>query len=200
MSNLDKIEKIKILRETTNLGYLDCKNALEQSSFDQTEALLLLRTQGKLVSDSKKERKVSEGRVSSYIHGDGRIGVLLQVDCESDFVAKNEHFKQFMLDFSLQIAATNPKFLDKTDVPNETLTKEQAYYRAQAESSKKPANIVEKIVAGQLEKYFASNCLLQQQWVKDPTRKMQDLLHDMIQQTGENIRVTRFARFEAGSI
>ena len=194
-----KIEMIKALRETTGVSMGKCKDALEATGYDQARALLLLKEWGDADASARRERKVAEGRVASYIHGEGRVGVLLQVDCESDFVAKGQEFRTFMHEVCLQVAAMNPQFVDRAAIPAERMLQERTALRARALASGKPEAFIDRIVSGQIDKMCAQVCLLEQPWVKDPTRTIGDLLNDLIQVTGENVRVSRFSRFEAGA-
>lgn len=197
---MSKIEQIKELRELTGVSLGVCKDALEKSGFDRAKAILLLKEWGTLEAANRRERKVAEGRVYSYIHGEGRVGVLLQVDCETDFVAKGQDFKDFMHEVSLQVAAMNPSYVDRTGVPPELVASESGALTARARAAGKPEAMMERIISGQLDKWYAQVCLLDQAWVKDPSRKVRDLLNDLIQKTGENVRVNRFVRYEAGTV
>lgn len=197
----EKTKQIKALRELTNVSMSVCKDALEKTDYDQIKALSFLKELGVLDANRRRERKVAEGRVISYIHGPGRIGVLLQVDCESDFVAKCSDFEVFMHEVCLQIAAANPAYIDVSDVENDRIEAEKAAFMQAANVGKpKPPAILEKIVAGKIDKWFAQVVLLEQPWVKDQTKKIRDLLNELIQKTGENIKISRFARFEAGAL
>lgn len=192
------LEKIKELRALTGCGVSDCKVALERTG-DVQSAITELRKMGANGIDRRDHRKCSEGIVYSYIHAEGRIGVLLQVDCESDFVARSDDFRTFVHELSLQVVGARPICVSRSDIPTEKLRLETQLLMDQATTLNKPDAIVEKMVNGRLEKWFADICLLDQPWVKDGSRKMQDLLNDIRQKTGENIIIKRFARFEAGS-
>lgn len=193
------ITKIKELRDSTGISVGECKSALEESGGDLDAAMDVLRKRGVMGASRRSERICSEGLVTSYVHTGGRVGVLLQVNCESDFVARGDDFKQFMHEVCLQIASMRPLCVSRDDIPEEKVEKETRILMEQASELKKPINIQERMVKGQLEKWFAEICLLDQTWVKDPSRKIGDLLTDLIQKTGENVVIRRFARFEAGS-
>ncbi len=194
----DKIKLIKELRERTGLGLAACRDALDVSQFDIQRAIDFMRKTGLIAAESRTQRKTSEGRVQSYIHGEGRVGVLLQVDCETDFVARTEEFKTFMHELCLQIASMAPKYISRESIPADVLLKEMDACALRARESGKKEAFLSKIVAGQIEKWYAQVCLLDQAWVKDKDKKVNDLLVELIQKTGENVRVTKFARFEAG--
>jgi elongation factor Ts len=193
-----KIEQIKALREMTGVSMSLCKDVLEKSGYDQGNALLLLRELGSIGAQAKRERKLSEGRVGSYIHGEGRIGVLLQVDCETDFVARSDDFKDFMHEVMLQIAALDPQYVDRNSIPSDVVERERAALLSKAVISGKPESMLSKIVDGQMEKLYSQICLIDQQWVKDQSKKIGTLLTDLVQKTGENIVISRFSRFGAG--
>jgi elongation factor Ts len=189
---------IKELRERTQAGIADCKKALEACDGDMDKAADYLREKGLSATAKKAGRIASEGVVESYIHGNGRIGVLVEVNCETDFVARNEVFKSFVRDIAMHIAASNPLYVAQEDVPADALEKEAAVLRAQALNEGKPEKIVDKIVAGRISKYYEENCLLEQSYVKDPERKVKDLLADKVATLGENIKIRRFVRYEMG--
>jgi elongation factor Ts len=190
--------QVKELREKTGAGMLDCKKALEEAGGDMTRAAEILREKGLAAAASKAGRAATEGLVESYIHGEGRIGVLVEVNCETDFVAKTDNFKRFVRDIAMQIAAAAPKYVSKEEVPEEELNKEREILRAQALNEGKPEKIVEKMVEGRLAKYYTEVCLLEQPFIKDPDQTVSQLLNSMIAQIGENITIRRFARFELG--
>jgi len=190
--------QVKELRELTGAGMLDCKKALEDANGDMEKAKDLLRERGLAAAAKKAGRLASEGLVESYIHGGGRIGVLVEVNCETDFVAKTDAFREFVKDIAMQIAASNPKYVRREDVPEEELERERAVLRNQALNEGKPEKIVEKMVEGRLNKYFEENCLLEQAFIKDPDKTVQQLLQEKIAAIGENISIRRFARFELG--
>ena len=191
-------QMVKELRERTSAGMMDCKRALEATNGDMEKAIDELRTKG-LAKAAKRAGKVaSEGTVISYIHGAGRIGVLVEVNCETDFVAKTEDFKQLAYDIAMQIAAANPQYISREAVPVETLEREKEVLKAQALEEGKPEKVIEKMVEGRLEKYFKENCLLEQQFIKDTDISVQELIHEKVAKMGENISVRRFARYEVG--
>jgi len=190
--------EVKELREKTGAGMLDCKKALEEANGDMTRAMEILREKGLAAAAKKAGRITTEGLVESYIHGGGRIGVLVEVNCETDFVAKTDQFREFVRDIAMHIAASNPKYIRREDVPQEVLDKEREILRAQALNEGKPEKVVDKIVEGRIAKYFEENCLLEQQFVKDPDKTIQELLNEKISTIGENITIRRFARFELG--
>lgn len=186
------------LRTRTGAGLMDCKKALVETDGDMDAAAEILRKKGAATRDKKAGRSASQGTVASYIHMGGRIGVLVEVNCESDFVAKNELFQTFARDVAMHIAAAAPRFITREEVPAEEVAKEAEIVRAQSEG--KPAAAIEKIVAGKLEKFYGEICLLDQTYVKDPTGKktINDLITEQITKTGENIRISRFARYQIG--
>jgi len=190
--------EVKELREKTGAGMLDCKKALEEANGDMTRAAEILREKGLAAAAKKAGRIATEGLVESYIHGGGRIGVLVEVNCETDFVGKTEQFREFVRDIAMHIAASNPKYIRREDVPQEDLDKEREILRTQALNEGKPEKVVEKIVEGRISKFFEENCLLEQPFVKDPDKTVQELLHEKISTIGENISIRRFARFELG--
>lgn len=191
-------KSVKELRERTQAGLADCKKALEACGGDMDKAADYLREKGLSTAGKKAGRIASEGVVESYIHGNGRIGVLVEVNCETDFVARNEVFKSFVRDVAMQIAAASPLYVAQEDVPADALDKEAAILRAQALNEGKPEKIVDKIVAGRISKYYDDYCLLEQSFVKDPDRKVKDILTEKIATLGENIKIRRFVRFEMG--
>jgi len=190
--------QVKELREKTGAGMLDCKKALEEAGGDMTRAAEILREKGLSAAASKAGRAATEGLVESYIHGEGRIGVLVEVNCETDFVAKTDNFRRFVRDIAMQIAAAAPKYVNKEDVPEEELNKEREILRAQALNEGKPEKIVDKMVEGRISKYYGEVCLMEQQFIKDPDQTIAQLLNSMIAQIGENITIRRFVRFELG--
>ena len=188
---------VKELREKTGAGMMDCKKALEDSNGNMEKAVELLREKGLAKAAKKSGRIAAEGLVESYIHG-GRIGVLVEVNSETDFVAKNEEFKQFVKDIAMQIAASNPQYIRREEVPSESIQKEKDILRAQALNEGKPEKIVDKMVEGRIEKYFKEVCLLEQAFIRDPEIAIQDLLNEKIAKIGENISIRRFVRYEVG--
>ncbi|BCS80756.1 translation elongation factor Ts [Anaerocellum diazotrophicum] len=191
-------DMVKELREKTGAGMMDCKKALEDAGGDMDKAIELLRERGLAKAAKKALRVAAEGIVESYIHGNGRIGVLVEINCETDFVARNEEFRQFAKDIAMQIAAANPKYVSREEVPVDVIEKEKAILRQQALNEGKPENVVDRIVEGRLEKFFEEVCLLEQPWIKNPDMKIKDLLTEKIAKIGENIVIRRFARFERG--
>jgi len=191
-------EMVKELREKTGAGMMDCKKALEDAGGDMDKAIELLRERGLAKAAKKASRVAAEGIVESYIHGNGRIGVLVEINCETDFVARNEEFRQFAKDIAMQIAAANPKYVSREEIPQEVIEREKAILRQQALNEGKPENVVDRIIEGRLEKFFEEVCLLEQPWIKNPDMKIKDLLTEKIAKIGENIVIRRFARFERG--
>lgn len=186
------------LRTRTGAGLMDCKKALVETDGDMDAAAEILRKKGAATRDKKAGRSASQGTVASYIHMGGRIGVLVEVNCESDFVAKNELFQSFARDIAMHIAAAAPRFITREEVPAEEVAKEAEIVKAQCEG--KPAAAIEKIVAGKLDKFYSEVCLLEQAYVKDPSGKqtINDLITEQITKTGENIKISRFSRFQIG--
>ena len=191
-------ELIKQLRERTGAGILDCKKALEANKGDIEKAIEELRKKGLAQVAKKAGRIAAEGIVDSYIHGDGRIGVLVEVNIETDFAAKNDEFRSFVKDIAMQIAASKPEYVDRDEVPDVVLEKEKEIIRAQSLKEGKPENVVEKMVAGRLEKFYKDACLLEQPWIRDPSISIRQLLNERIAKIGENINIRRFVRFERG--
>ncbi len=191
-------ELIKELREKTGVGIMDCKAALRESNGDIEEAVDYLRKKGIATAKKRGGRATSQGQVQSYIHAGGKIGVLVEANCETDFTGKTEDFTAFVKDIAIQIAATNPVAIDRERVPRDILEREKAIYTTQARESGKPEKVIEKIVEGKLKKFFSEACLLEQPFVKNPDITVQDLLNDMMAKTGENIVIRRFARFLLG--
>jgi elongation factor Ts len=189
---------VKDLRDKTNAPVMDCKKALLDSNGDIERAISLLREKGLAVASRKIGRTTKEGLVVSYIHPGGRIGVLLEINCETDFVAKNSDFGVLAKDLAMQIAATNPICIKREDLPAEILENEKEIYRAQAKSTGKPDKVIEKIVEGKLGKYYTEVCLLEQAFVKDPDIQIQDLIKNYIAKFGENITIRRFVRYQLG--
>ena len=189
---------VKELREKTGAGMMDCKKALTETVGDFAKAEELLRKKGLAAAASKATRVASEGAVASYIHMGGKIGVLVEVNCETDFVARTEAFKTLVKDISMQIAASNPLWVKREEVPPEIVAKEIEIAKAQVKDGKKPEAIVEKIAKGKLEKFYEQFCLLDQPFVKDDKKKVSEMLTDAIAKIGENIKVRRFARFVLG--
>lgn len=190
--------QIKELREKTGVGIMDCKTALKECDGDIEKAIEYLRKKGIATAKKRGGRTTSQGQVMSYIHAGGKIGVLVEVNCETDFTGKNEDFASFVKDTAIQIAATNPIAIDRERVPQDILEKEREIYATQAKESGKPEKVIEKIVEGKLNKFFSEACLLEQPFVKNPDVTVQDLLNEMIAKTGENVVIRRFVRFQLG--
>lgn len=191
-------QMVKELRERTGAGMMDCKRALEATQGDIEQAIDELRTKGLAKAAKKASRVASEGTITSYIHGGGRIGVLVEINCETDFVAKTDDFKQLAHDIAMQIAASNPIYINREEVPQAVQDHEKEVLRAQALEEGKPEKVIDKMVEGRLEKYFKENCLLEQPYIKDPDKTVQQMILEMVAKIGENINVRRFARYEVG--
>ncbi|RMF13533.1 MAG: translation elongation factor Ts [Candidatus Dadabacteria bacterium] len=195
---MSMIEKIKELRERTGAGMSDCKAALAETDGDIDAAIEVLRSKGIAKAAKKSGREASEGLVGSYIHGNGRIGVLVEVNCETDFVARTEDFQNFVREIAMQVAATNPLAVNAEGIDPEVLEAEKRVYREQAAEEGKPAEIAEKIVEGRIRKFLKEQTLLDQEYIRDPDKTIQDLLNETIAKLGENILIRRFVRFELG--
>jgi len=191
-------EMVRELRERTGAGMMDCKKMLTEANGDMERAIELLREKGIASAAKKAGRIASEGLVESYIHGEGRIGVLVEINSETDFVAKNDEFQTFVKDVAMHIAAAAPKYVSKDEVPEAEVAKEREILTQQALNEGKPANIVEKMVDGRIEKFYKEICLLEQPFVKNPDVTVSQLLTDKIASIGENIKIRRFVRFERG--
>jgi elongation factor Ts len=191
-------ELIKQLRERTGAGILDCKKALESNGGDVEKAIEDLRKKGLAQAAKKAGRIAAEGVVDSYIHGNGRIGVLVEVNIETDFAAKNEEFRGFVKDIAMQVAASKPEYLSREDIPEAVLEKEREIIRAQSLKEGKPEKVIEKMLEGRIEKFYKESCLLEQPWIKDPSITIRQLLNEKIAKIGENINIRRFVRFERG--
>ena len=189
---------VKTLREKTGAGMMDCKNALVDSNGDLDKAVDYLRKSGVAKAEKKGTRDTREGLVYSYIHAGGRLGVLLELNCETDFVAKTDGFTELAHNLAMQIAATNPLSLDRESIDDEIIAREKEIFTDQAKSEGKPDNIIEKMVEGRLSKFFQESCLLEQTYIKDPDKKVSDLLTETIATLGENISINRFIRFAVG--
>ena len=191
-------EQVRELRELTGAGMMECKRVLEETNGDKEKASELLRERGVVKAAKKAGRIAAEGLVESYIHGDGRIGVLVEVNIETDFAAKNPEFREFVKDIAMQIAATKPEYVKREEVPTEVIEKEKEIIKAQALNEGKPEAAIEKIVKGRIDKFFAETCLLEQDFIKDPDKTVQQVLTEKIANIGENITIRRFVRFERG--
>ncbi|WP_333788541.1 translation elongation factor Ts [Phascolarctobacterium faecium] len=189
---------VKELRERTGAGMMDCKKALSATDGDLEKAIDFLREKGLAAAAKKASRVAAEGLVEAYIHGGGRIGVLVEVNCETDFVAKTDAFKELVKDIAMHIAATNPSYLKREEVPTAELEHEQAVLAEQARNEGKPEKIIEKMVAGRIEKYYKEVCLMEQPFVKDPDKTISDLITESIAKIGENISIRRFTRYQLG--
>lgn len=190
---------VQELRAMTGAGIVDCKKALEEAEGDLQKAAEMLRKKGIAKAGSKGDRATKEGLVDSYIHGNGRVGVLVEVQCETDFVARTEQFKGFVHDVALQVSATNPLYVSPDQISSEVLEKEKELAMAEFEGSSKPREVIEKIASGKLEKYYSEVCLLNQAFIKDEDKTVGELLKEMIAKTGENIQIKRFSRFALGA-
>ncbi|MBS1852219.1 MAG: translation elongation factor Ts [Acidobacteria bacterium] len=197
MANISAAQ-VKDLREKTGAPMMDCKTALTEAKGDMEQAVVLLRKKGLSMAAKKSARVTSEGSVASYIHAGGKIGVLVEVNCESDFVARTEDFKELVHDIAMHIAASDPKFVRKEDVTPDAYEREKDIYRAQAAATGKPPQVVEKIVEGKMSKFYEEVCLLEQPFIKDQTISISQLIAAKIGKLGENIAVRRFARFKVG--
>jgi len=190
--------QVKELREASGAGVLECRKVLEECGGDFEKALAALRERGLVAAAKRAGRETKEGLIELYAHGGGRVGVMVEVNCETDFVARTEQFRNFAHDLALHIAATQPRYVEVNDIPEEVLAEEKRLIRAQASQEGKPEKVIEKIVEGRLEKFYEEVCLLRQPFVKDETLTVGDLLKNMIATTGENIIVRRFVRWERG--
>ena len=192
--------QVKELREKTGAPMMDCKQALTESKGDLDQAVILLRKKGVSVAAKKATRVTSEGSVASYIHAGGKIGVLVELNCESDFVARTDDFKELVHDIAMHIAASDPKFVRKEDVTPEAYEREKDIYRSQAAATSKPPQVVEKIVEGKMSKFYEEVCLYEQPFIKDQTISIAQLIATRIGKLGENLAVRRFARFKVGDV
>jgi elongation factor Ts len=191
-------ELVKKLREKTGAGMMDCKRALEKSEGDMEKAVDILREQGMASAAQKSGRVVNEGIIYSYIHPGDRLGVLMEINCETDFVARTDDFRTLAKDLSMQVAATNPLVVSRNDLKEDLIQKEKDIYRAQAISQNRPEKVLDRIVEGKLEKYFQEVCLLEQPFIRDEHKTVQERITETIAKLGENITVKRFARFRVG--
>jgi len=189
---------VKELRDKTGVGMMDCKNALVESSGDIEKAVDILRSKGRAKAEGRISKSAKEGIIEAYIHPGSKLGVLLELNCETDFVAKTPEFKTLARELSMQVAAANPLVIDREHISKETVEHELEIYRNQARNEKKPENIVERIAVGKLEKYFKEVCLLEQEYIKDTSMTVKDLILDYKAKLGENIQVYRFSRFRLG--
>ena len=189
---------VRDLREKTGAGIMDCKKALAETKLNMDEAVVYLREKGLASAAKRAAKTVSEGIVGSYVHAGGKVGVLIEVNCETDFVAKTEEFQLFVKDIAMHVAAMNPQYVKREEVKQDVIEKEKDIYRAQAIESGKPEKVIEKMVDGKVEKFFQEVCLLEQAFVKDPDTTVMGLLTNTIAKLGENISIRRFARFKVG--
>ncbi len=192
--------QVRELRDKTGAGMMDCKRALAESAGDLDKAVVYLREKGLAAAAKRSTRAASEGQVGSYIHAGGKIGVLIEVNCETDFVARTPEFQGLVKDLAMQVAAASPRWVRREEIAADVVEAERNIYRAQASGSGKPAPVVEKIVDGKLEKFFADSCLLEQPFIKEPQRTVGQLITDVIAKIGENVVVRRFARFQLGEL
>ena len=195
MADIDP-KLVKQLREKTNAGMMDCKRALAESGGDIEKAEASLRTKGIASAGKKASRATKEGIVASYIHLQGKVGVLVEVNCETDFVAKNENFREFVKDITLHIAAAHPQVVTREEVPQKLVESERAIYEGQVQG--KPANVIDKIVAGKLDKFYSTVCLMEQGFIKNPDQTIKELVATKISELGENIVIRRFTRYSVG--
>lgn len=191
---------VKDLRERTGAGFSDCRAALVETGGDIEQAINVLRKKGQAAAQKKAQRQASEGLVASYIHAGGKIGVIVEMNCESDFVARTEEFRHLCHDVAMHVAALDPRFVRREEVTPEILDQEKAIYREQALATGKPENVVEKIVQGKMEKFYEENCLYEQHFIKDESLTIRELVEQMIAKIGENIAVRRFVRFKVGEV
>jgi elongation factor Ts len=189
---------VKDLREKTGAGMMDCKKALAEAGGNFEKAVDYLRQKGLATAARRAGKVASEGQIGSYVHAGGKLGVMVEVNCETDFVAKTDDFRAFAKDMAMHVAASNPLYIQRENVPLEALAREREIYRAQAREAGKPEKIMEKIVEGKLEKFYGEVCLLEQPFIKDPDRTVQDLLNELIGKLGEKVEIRRFMRFQVG--
>tara|TARA_B100001971_G_C18266770_1_gene593716 strand:+ start:4663 stop:5262 length:600 start_codon:yes stop_codon:yes gene_type:complete len=191
---------VKQLREKTGVGIMDCKEALSECDSDTDQAIDFLRKKGLATAQKRAGRGTSEGLIQAYIHTGGKIGVLVEINCETDFVAKNDDFKEFAKNMAMHIAATNPVGISPEEVPQTIIEREKDIYRAQAQEIGKPEKMIDKIAEGKLNKFYKDSCLLLQPYVRDPSVSIQDVLNDLIVKIGENITIKRFSRLQIGEL
>lgn len=191
-------DNVKQLRQSTGAGIMDCKNALQENDGNIEKAIEYLRKKGIAKAEKKAGRETKDGLIVSYIHPGSKLGVLVEVNCETDFVAKTDDFKTFVRDVAMQIAASNPMVITREELPQNIIDKEMDIYKTQAENEKKPAHIAEKIATGRMEKFYQEVCLMEQSFVKDPNITIEQLRQEIIGKIGENMSIRRFARFQLG--
>jgi elongation factor Ts len=189
---------VKELREKTGAGIMDCKKALAETGGNLEKAVDYLRQKGLAAAAKKADRLATDGAVAAYVHPGGKIGVLVEINCETDFVARTAEFQALLKDIAMQVAAANPRCVRREEVPAEEVEKEKSIYRQQAQEQRKPENVTEKIVEGKMERFYSEICLLEQAFIKDPDRKVSDILNDAVARLKENIQVRRFARYHLG--
>jgi len=189
---------VKELRERTGAGVVDCQKALTESGGDVEKAITFLREKGLAAAAKRAGRSAAQGVVGSYIHGGGKIGVLLEVNCETDFVARTEEFQKLVKDVAMQIAAANPRYVRRDEVSEAERAREREIYRVQTEQSGKPAAVIDRIVDGKMEKFFSDICLMEQPFIREPGKTIEQLLKEVVARTGENVVIRRFARFQIG--
>src|SRR5262244_3943845 len=192
------LAQVKELRERTGAGIVECQKALHETEGNIEKAIVLLREKGLAAAAKRAGRTAAQGLVNAYIHGGGKIGVLVEVNCETDFVARTDEFQRLVKDIAMQVAAANPRYVRREEVSEAERERERAIYRAQTAQSGKPAAVTERIVAGKLEKFYSEACLLEQPFIRDPSKTVDQLVKDAVSRTGENIVVRRFARFQIG--
>jgi|YelNatPaOPRAMG01_1025707.scaffolds.fasta_scaffold17615_7 elongation factor Ts len=191
-------EMVKELRNRTGIGVMECKEALQEANGDIEKAIEILRKKGHARAQEKATKEAADGIVGSYVHATNRIGVLIEVNCETDFVARNEEFKELVKNLAMQVAASNPQYISPEDIPAEVIEREKEIIKAQLQDAKKPPEIIEKIVQGKLAKFYEEVCLLDQPYIKDDKIKVRDLVNAHISKFGENIKIRRFVRYELG--
>ncbi len=191
-------DRVKLLRDKTGAGMMDCKKALSEAAGDIEKAIDILRKKGAATAEKRADRATNQGVVEAYIHAGGRIGSIVEVNCETDFVAKTDDFRALARDMAMQIAAMNPLFVQREDVPRDVIDREMEIYRTQARNEKKPDNIIDRVATGKLEKYYQDFCLLEQTFIKDSGKTIKDLVLDLTAKTGEKVTVRRFKRFHLG--
>jgi elongation factor Ts len=189
---------VKYLREKTGAGMMDCKKALAETGGDVQKAIDYLRQKGLAAAAKKADRVAADGAVGAYVHPGGKIGVLVEINCETDFVARTAEFQSLLKDIAMQVAAANPRYLRREEVPTAELDKEKAIYRQQALETGKPEKVVDKIVEGKIERFYSEACLLEQAFIKDPDKKVTDIVNESIGRLGENIQIRRFSRYHLG--
>lgn len=198
MSAKPNLALVKELRERTGAGVVDCQKALTETGGDLEKAITFLREKGLAAAAKRSGRAAAQGTVGSYIHGGGKIGVLVEVNCETDFVARTDEFQRLVKDIAMQVAAANPRYVRRDEVSEDEKEKERAIYRVQTEQSGKPAAMIDRIVEGKLEKFFSEACLLEQPFIREPSKTIEQLVKESVARTGENIIVRRFSRFQIG--